>query len=374
MHKLQTTHLLCAFVLSSCAGPMNPFGASSMNMLLNQKNNTRNISSISSNATVSEKNSPIRITYYPERQNLHDVHDLFIIVQGKNNHLSPKNLKVFWNHMDISESFGAIKDVYYSDKETMIVKIRDMRLLPFIDNDVTTYYQTENDSKIYSKNYKKPECVLSEKSNISNTGPFRVRKSFVNNVEKISNDNNINPNFMLALIAQESGFNAKSVSYAKAIGLTQVTELANVHIRREHTTWKSDSRINSLPVPVIRALIKMGKITAKNEWRLDKKKSVLGGIEYIKYLISYWNANTELLEKVYGPGFNREKVYTDLILASYNSGPYRIKSKLIEDGNKWKKSETILEARKYMGKIKSYCNYFSNINQEEVYERKTVNF
>lgn len=382
MVKYHITNILSVFVLSSCAGPMNPFGATTVNMLLNDKTPgaSRSISSTikAQNDILQEdeiaKSQPVSITYFPERQNLHDTHDIFIIVNSKSVELNPNQLRVYWNHIDITESFQSIKDVFYSDKETMIVKLKDIRLLPFIDNDITTYYQTKKDNRIYTKNYKKPECGLNEQTNVAHTGSFKVKQSFLNSVEKISQDNKINPNFILALIAQESGFNPKSVSYAKAIGLTQVTELANVHIRKEHKTWKSDKRINSLPVPIIRAMIKMGKINERNEWRLDKKKSVIGGIEYIKYLVSYWDANSNLLEKVYGPNYNKEKIYTDLILASYNSGPYRIKSKLIQDGISWKSSETIMEARKYIGKIKSYCNYFSNINQEEEYERKTVNF
>jgi len=128
-----------------------------------------------------------------------------------------------------------------------------------------------------------------------------------------------------------------------------------------------------LPVPIIRALIELGKINSVNEWRLDRKKSVIGGIEYIKYLENYWKGNVALIERVYGTNFNQDQVITDLILASYNSGPFRIKTRLIKDGRAWKQSKTILEARKYVGKIKSYCNHFASNIQEDKYENQAAN-
>ncbi|EQC43770.1 transglycosylase SLT domain protein [Bacteriovorax sp. Seq25_V] len=326
-----------------------------------------------SRSPAQEEENKVQITFYPEKQNWHDNHDVYVIIKSSKKQLLPQNLRLFWNHKDITTSFKGIREVIFEDKLNMIIKIKDIRLLPFQDNDITAYYMDSESGIVSSTEYQKPECLLKEESNIVNTDPFNVKQSFINLVRTESEKANINPNLLIALIAQESGFNPKAVSYAKAIGLTQVTELANKHILDEHRRWKSDSRIKKLPVPIIRALIELGKINEKNEWRLDRKKSVIGGIEYIKYLENYWKGNITLIERVYGTNFNQEQVLTDLILASYNSGPFRIKTRLIKDGRAWKQSKSILEARKYVGKIKSYCNHFASNIQEDKYENQAAN-
>lgn len=361
-------------LLTSCAGPTNPFGSETISMFLkSDQDKIDDYKSLTRSPAQESEDSKVQITFYPQKQNWHENHDVYVILKSKNKQLLPQNLRLFWNHKDITTSFKGIREVIFEDKFNMIIKIKDIRLLPFQDNDITAYYMDSESGIVSAMEYKKPECLLKEDSIIVNTDPFNVKKSFISMVKEESLKANINPNLLIALIAQESGFNPSAVSYAKAIGLTQVTELANKHILSEHRMWKSDSRIKKLPVPIIRALIELGKINSVNEWRLDRKKSVIGGIEYIKYLENYWKGNVALIERVYGTNFNQDQVITDLILASYNSGPFRIKTRLIKDGRAWKQSKTILEARKYVGKIKSYCNHFASNIQEDKYENQAAN-
>lgn len=368
-------------ILCSCAGPMNPFGAQSIKMVLSDNNEADLIQSSKNIVTknngelqVEKIDEDITLEFYPPRQNWHDVHDIYIVVQSKYSDLYSENLKIFWNKKEITDSAKSISEVFYKDTRNMIFKIKNMRLLAGKQNDISAYYKNIDSSIIYSKQYEKPVCKINEDSNIVHTEPFKVKSSFVKMVKKHAHQEKINPNLLIGLIAQESGFDPNAVSYAKAIGLTQVTNLANKHVILNHENFKSDNRIEKLPVPVVRAMIAMGKINAKNEWRLDKEKSIIGGIDYLKYLVTYWEGNTELIKRVYGENVDREEILTDLILASYNSGPFRIKSRLIKDGVAWKNSKYITEARKYLGKIKSYCYHFSNEIQEEEYENKTANF
>ncbi|WP_034732800.1 lytic transglycosylase domain-containing protein [Bacteriovorax sp. Seq25_V] len=370
---IKHTTFILPILFTSCAGPTNPFGSETISMFLKSEQDKVDDYKKLSRSPAQEEENKVQITFYPEKQNWHDNHDVYVIIKSSKKQLLPQNLRLFWNHKDITTSFKGIREVIFEDKLNMIIKIKDIRLLPFQDNDITAYYMDSESGIVSSTEYQKPECLLKEESNIVNTDPFNVKQSFINLVRTESEKANINPNLLIALIAQESGFNPKAVSYAKAIGLTQVTELANKHILDEHRRWKSDSRIKKLPVPIIRALIELGKINEKNEWRLDRKKSVIGGIEYIKYLENYWKGNITLIERVYGTNFNQEQVLTDLILASYNSGPFRIKTRLIKDGRAWKQSKSILEARKYVGKIKSYCNHFASNIQEDKYENQAAN-
>ena len=102
----------------------------------------------------------------------------------------------------------------------MIVKIKNVRLLPHQENEITAYYSDTKGNIVAAQEYNKPECLMNDISEIKNTNPFTVKKSFLKLVKEESKKANINPNLLTALIAQESGFNPNAVSYAKAVGLT----------------------------------------------------------------------------------------------------------------------------------------------------------
>lgn len=364
-------------LLYSCAGPMSPFGSRTLDIinpsslitffLKNEgRNNSREIASL-------KNTGKVEISFFPKRQNWHQEHDLYVILESTGIDLHAHNLKVHWDNHDVSQSFNWMKEIIHQENNLMVIRLNDIRLIPGRLNKIKAHYISPNDTRVFKREYKAPNCNITQTHPIKNTKPFKVKNSFLQIVEDYSQRNSINPAFMTALIAQESGFDTKAVSHAKAIGLTQVTELANIHVTRKHRNWKSDRRIKKLPVPVIRALIKMGKINSTHDWRLNKRKSVLGGIEYIKYLNRYWNGNLGLIERVFGTNINLDEIKSELIIASYNSGPYRIKTQLLSQGEKWKYSSNIKEARKYLGKVKSYCYHFSK-NKEALYENKAINF
>lgn len=363
-----------ATVLSSCAGPMNPFGSDTLNILNFNKLSQEQIR-LETSRSLASLDKDIEISFYPNRQNWHSGHDIYIIIQSKEKRqeISSNNLRVFWDKKNVSQSVNWAKDTVHESKYSLVFKIKNVRLLPNKSNDISVYYIRPKDHHITAANYKKPMCDIHSTDSINNTSPFNVKSSFLKMVAKTSSKKGINPSFMTALIAQESGFNTKAVSYAKAIGLTQVTELANKHIRRKYHKWKSDKRIKTLPVPVIRALIQIGKIDKRNDWRLDKQKSVLGGIEYIKYLNKYWQGNIGLLDRIYGEQNNHAQIISELMIASYNSGAFRVKTALMRKGVNWQHANNLKEARKYLGKVKSYCYHFSN-EQGANYEKQASNF
>jgi soluble lytic murein transglycosylase-like protein len=365
---LSITNLLSLVLLCSCAGPMNPFGSDTKNIFSAQRNlsiweGERHPASIDN----------VEINFYPKKQNWHKSHDFYIILQSENEILNHENIKLFWNHRDITRSLTDVKEVVFQNENNLILKVKGLRLMADKQNDIHAYYVSPKNKNVYGQKYDHPSCIFKSKMTVHNTAPFKVKKKFLKLVESESSKTGISASLMTALIAQESGFNPRSVSHAKAIGLTQVTNLAGHHVLKKYQNWKSDRRIKKLPVPILRTLIKLGKINKRHDWRLDKRKSVIGGLEYLQYLERYWAGNIDLIERVYGTNFDKEQVITDLILASYNSGPYRIKVRLIRDGRKWTQSNLIKEARNYMGKVKSYCYHF---NQETggYYEKQAANF
>ncbi|OIQ20540.1 MAG: hypothetical protein BM556_00945 [Bacteriovorax sp. MedPE-SWde] len=357
-----------SLLASSCAGPMNPFGSDTANIF-----DRANEAPLWKSKRVPAEFSNVDISFFPKRQNWHSSHDFYIILQSKTEKLTINNVKLYWNHKDISKSLFSAKEIVFENEESLIIKVKSLRLMANSENDINAYYVSALNKKVYGQEYKRPRCEFREEMKVTHTTPFKVKPSFIKLVSNESKNHKINPSLMTALIAQESGFNPNSVSYAKAIGLTQVTNLASHHVLKKFRSWKSDRRIKKLPAPLVRAMIKLGKINRNHDWRLDKRKSVKGGIAYLEYLDRYWRGNIELIERVYGTNYDREQIYTDLILASYNSGPYRIKMRLIREGRKWYKSNLIKEARKYMGKIKSYCYHF-NQKKGGGYEKQASNF
>ena len=56
---------------------------------------------------------------------------------------------------------------------------------------------------------------------------------------------------------------------------------------------------------------------------------------------------------------------TDILLASYNSGAYRVKKSIIKNKKEWLFDDSLHEARKYVMNIKSYCYSFDQGNNNE---------
>ncbi|MGB0452174.1 MAG: lytic transglycosylase domain-containing protein [Bacteriovoracaceae bacterium] len=175
---------------------------------------------------------------------------------------------------------------------------------------------------------------------------------------RLSKSRGINPNFLSALVAQESSFNPKAVSPARALGLTQITPIAVDQLKKTHgLSWKIHPDSRQLSYPELKLAVNMDYIHNQNDWRLDEKKSLLGAMYYIEYLDQYWSKAL--------PVEVDEQTKTDLLTASYNSGPARIKYLFEQDGDNWKSSSKIKEAIKYYKKVKSYCYSFEHGKQPE---------
>ena len=111
----------------------------------------------------------------------------------------------------------------------------------------------------------------------------------------------------------------------------------------------------------IKALVALGKINEKNEWRLSHDRSIQGGISYLKYIEQYWSSFDPLVQRKLASLDTNKKdnEMVDLILASYNSGPYRVRRNLDKLGTNWLEATNLGEARKYVHNVKSYCYDFA---------------
>jgi hypothetical protein len=206
--------------------------------------------------------------------------------------------------------------------------------------------------------YEPPVCYAFKADKVEQVGDFSPSPRLLKTIEKVSSEDGINPAFATGLVAQESGFNPRALSWARALGLTQVTPSAEEEVLQTRKDWPHYPGLNDLPIGWVKALIMTGKVNAKNEWRLNQEQSIEGGLEYTKILAKRWSS-PENAAKIHGTFHDPEKAYTQLILASYHSGYARVSGALARDGAGWLKDSDLTEARKYVNRISSFCHSFS---------------
>ncbi len=344
-----------ALIMISCAGPMNPFGASNMNLSPKASLELIIPEKIREIASTVKAN----ITFFPARQNWHSSSDFTINIDDERGVPENFQLDLYYNGVNVTDQLlsHARIEREVTDRRVSIL-FKDLRLLPARDNDIVVVYLGRESDQQIRMTYQAPTCSLGDNDLIKDFANFKRRSTLVKKVGDVALDEGVNPSFIAGLIAQESGFNPRAVSWAKAIGLTQVTPLAEKQILNSSKGWPQYRRLNRYSVPRIKTLIQLGKVNRENEWRLDEELSVRGGIEYLRFISKYWQRGTQQrwIKKYYQ---SPEEIIDELILASYNSGPARVKYALRSKGQKWLRVRKLKEARKYVGKVKSYCYDFA---------------
>lgn len=342
---------LVATIITSCAGPISPFGR--INTFSNWNKKPFKVNTIIESPIPSQA----KISFYPKRQLWHEASKFVLQIEDRDGVLPSHEFKIYYGDMDITNQFISDSVINMNKANTKVsFTLDNLNLLPNREHKIFVSYQRDHFTENVEANYEDPYCNISnDEGNKSKN--YKLKDS----ITSISSKNNINPNLVAGLIAQESNFNSKAVSWAKAIGLTQVTPLAEEYIVDLQKEWPRYPDINKFSVSKIKTLIWMKKINAQNEWRLDPDKSIEGGVHYLNYIRGYWNK--EKNKKIFGRSLaSNEGNLFDVILASYNSGPYRVKRNLMKKRDNWKEAKNLKEARKYIKKVKSYCYHFSRPN------------
>ncbi|ATH07583.1 hypothetical protein BIY24_06375 [Halobacteriovorax marinus] len=344
---MKVLYFFISLLFVSCAGPYHPFGSTySLSQLEQQYFGT----SMEKTFYKSSNN----IIFSPKYQVLHESRNFQIEIQRPIN-AKEDQVYFFYNDKDITKQVESISEVFKT-KDRILYRIDNLTLPPVESHNFNVVYKSSPVATPVGKHYPFPDCDI-QKTPLLSAAKIRARSSVKRALKEVSNNMHMNSALMAGLIAQESSFNPKAVSWAKAVGLTQITPVAERQLleNRDYTPYPKWGR---LPASVLKKYIETGKINKDNDWKLNPRESIQGGYDYLKYISNYWKRpqNAEALPS--GLKDNSEEI-TSVILASYNSGPSRVKRSLLNKGIYWLDSRELKEARKYVYKVKSYCRQYS---------------
>ncbi|MDP7319354.1 MAG: transglycosylase SLT domain-containing protein [Bacteriovoracaceae bacterium] len=346
--------VLFLFLVSicSCAGPTTPFGG---DIFIGEEFKVEN----------SITRDDIDVLFSPDRQYYNSPYHLKIKLKDPNFDIKSFRYEIVYNHRKLNRWFKAEEiKIPESPDGPVEINFKNLSLLPGNVNHISFLYYPKGEQYPIIHKLKLPECYRNSQPEDFITKPFEVSELLKHNIKAISKKYKYNSALTAALIAQESSFNPKALSYAKALGLTQVTSAAHSEISKIKKNWNIYPKLDQMSLGKIKTSIKNSKINRHNDWRLDINKSIEGGLLYMEYLNSYWS--TPVKEELLQRTFQNEPIpRTDILLASYNSGPYRVSKALAKNQKEWLFSASLSEARKYVMNIKSYCYSFKQGSQYE---------
>lgn len=297
----------------------------------------------------------VKIDFKPTHQVLHGPKPLIVKINDPNGIPLNPRLIVRYDGLDVTHSFmGQAQKLSRSSSGELVIRVPVIRLSPNVDHRIEIRYYDKKGKPSWSY-YKPPVCRAFDSKPVRHTDGFTPDTFLLDLIGVLSERSQINPALTTALIAQESSFNPRTVSWAKAIGLTQVTPIAEDQIAGQipdYQGWPRYKGIDRIPASMVRMMVLTGRINEHNDWKLDKMLSIRGGLAYLSFLQKHWNAPERASRY-------DEVERTRLILASYNSGLARVTSAVHEYGSRWLQAPELREARKYVNQIFSYCDFFS---------------
>jgi soluble lytic murein transglycosylase-like protein len=365
--SLKTISITGFITLTSCgcAGPTTPFGAlhtltpvepifESDELVIE----TTEILTETQHEWITRGPSSIapQIALSPKAQVLHDKMDLTVAIQDQQGLSRHSRLEVFFNGQKVimqKKYFSPPDDPtkgYYTFPN---VRLRDDR-----ENRIVTTYQSGESFPLIRAVLPPPDCIWQKQAVVHNTDPFSTSAEVLNLVMTQSHLDRVNSSLVTGMIAQESAFDSMAVSWAKALGLMQITPIADRQISEQFPNWPRDARINDLSAGQLKWLITSGNLNHSHDWRLDPERSIQGGIAVLKDMHAYWSRAEaqEVLQKHLSPLKRNE---TDLILASYHAGPVRVRRAIATYGDAYLLSAELSKTIRYVKRVKSYCHHFA---------------
>jgi len=347
---------------------------------------------------LSEALHPLTQVEYGPRGMVFNINSpLTISIKTKNtlNHETASAM-VFLNGRNITSQ----SDVQFIGKNQLTLKFTSTFFNKNKNYNLVTFFRENNSQPWQYKIYQESTCSLKNTKN-KNYRPTEnqgngsrtlastltqtmsrfeniIRPSeLLHELELESEKGKINPALVYGLIMQESGFDPKAFSKARALGLSQMTRRAAVTVMPTNEEWPLLEKIDTMPWFEVKLGLLSGEIDEVHDWRLIPKSSLRGGISYLKYLTQFWekelelstNAShlpTELLDMIHRDAWTirdkssveyRDLILTQLVLASYNMGPNRVRQ--FAQYHKDERNRYLQGIRGYLRGIKSYCQLAS---------------
>lgn len=333
-----------------CAGPHTPLGAVW----------TWKPVSAHSTSFTSESSHPagLRIQFLPSRQVLHSASLWRIQVEDVQGDLDLSSLRVRYQGFDVTQSFlrRARTRQLWKDR-LLVVDAPFVRLDAEKTHPIEVSYQSSSGLWAVA-NFEPPTCsMFTADRRAMHTGDFEVSRAMLEQITHAAREAGFSPALLTGLIAQESRFDPRTVSWARALGLTQITGIAESEIVQSHSDWPRFAGIEQMDASEIRRRILLGEIHRGNEWRLDPNLSIRGGVDYTRQLAGRWSG-PENLRAIRETFSDPEVAFTQLVLASYHSGYARVAGAFRRRGKDWLGASELREARKYVNRVFSYCHHF----------------
>ncbi len=355
---------------------MDPFGAKTLSWSFNDQSEELHFptpeKTLQTRAPASASGQEVKIEFSPPRKLWHRAFDLTVSIRDPQTIGPNSRIRFYYGADDVTERVMSYARIRYSKNQKEVhFTIPAFRLLPHHNETLMVAYARLDplgDDYLIGKVFEEPYCPFTAAQDLnleSKLKGFSPSADLIAQIKNLAMLHHLNPALIAGLIAQESSFDAQAVSRAKAIGLTQITAPAQQHVLENlgerANYWPRYPGIAHMTPSMIRVLVASGEINPSNEWRLDHERSILGGISYLKYIEAYWQSFKPLIQRQLTPYSvqHQENILVELILASYNSGPYRVRRNLDRYGQKWLGAPDLGEARKYVHNIKSYCYDFA---------------
>lgn len=333
--------------LGACAGPSTPFGALSL------FDDTNEVSESGDTAA-----GGVEIEVYPKSKVFHKSSQVRVHIKDPKGVGPQAQVQVLYNNRDVTDSFKRRQSRDKNPREIQLV-FDGLRLPAHKVHDIQVLYRNNHNSgRLHKVAMGTPKCDFRSTQPISTLLKFKVKDETIRDLEEVAFNNEMNPSLLAALAAQESGFNPKAVSWYRAIGLTQVTHIAEKEIMEHVKDWPRYPKIQRYSYPQLKYKILRDKINENNEWRLDPRLSLEGGAHYFDVLEKYWSREDKKKLVAQSGGD-----LTRVMLASYNIGPATVSRAIKRGGKNWLKDREGKTSTKYVNLVTSYCQNFAEGDQ-----------
>lgn len=195
----------------------------------------------------------------------------------------------------------------------------------------------------------------------------------------------IDPNFVAALLAKESGGDSLAVSPAAALGVAQLTAAADTDLRTltrsdrlawmrpEVHGWPRDPSVHdrAASAATIDSLLAAGALSSRTEYLFDPRLGARAAVFWLRALVDKWTLDE--WPGAYGTFARRaladgrpldDDQLADLVIVSYNRGYLVVHDLVARYGPDWASHLTELgpsgvEAADYLERVRAYARQFA---------------